>query len=319
MKILLLGYSRFIQKRIVPALETYEHIAAIDIASSHLGTYPELKKTGTLFNNYDSALAESDADIVYISTVNSTHAQWIEKALDNNKNIVVDKPATLDYDTSKSLVERAKEKNLILAESTIYAYHPQIEAIRNIFREAGSEPERITGTFLIPPLNDDNFRYKKELGGGALWDMGVYAISPGRLLFGTNPDYVDCKIITRDPKHDNIDIGFSLLATYPNGKSLVGQFGFTCEYKNHLHIAGSGVSVEADRIFTTPPNFENELHIKIQNHATTLKVAPADNFLIMLDEIRKALQNNTMGTFGKELLADAEAIHLMMKSAKQEK
>ena len=91
MKILILGYSYIVRKRVLDALRLIPDVDGIDIASE--SSYLELKNLeGIVYNDYDKALKDSKADLVYISTVNSNHGEWAEKAIISGFHVVVDKP-----------------------------------------------------------------------------------------------------------------------------------------------------------------------------------------------------------------------------------
>lgn len=316
MHILFIGYSRIVQKRVLPALVHVSSIKRIDIASRSSTSNIFLPDSceGEVFDNYDIALSESRADIVYISTVNSEHARWAEKALNRGFHVIVDKPAFTSFETATRLVKLAQGSNLCLAEATVYAFHPQIQLAKDIFSKANSKPSRLTALLSFPPLNPEDFRYRKDLGGGALWDTGPYAVSVGRLFFESEPEEVFCKILSRGGK-DDVDISFSVLATYPDGKSMVGHFGFTTEYINQLNLLGPDVSMTMDRIFTTTPELENEIRVRQRNETLTVKAPKADSFSIFIQRIIDAVQTGKHKELSDNLLLDASVLHRLRLAA----
>ena len=125
--------------------------------------------------------------------------------------------------------------------------------MKNLFITYDNRPNKITATFSFPPLDKDNFRYYTKYGGGALNDLGPYAVSIGRVIFDSEPCELICRICGRDGK-DNIETAFSMLAVYPENRIMVGHFGFESEYKNHINILGLNCSIDSERIFTIPDN-----------------------------------------------------------------
>lgn len=184
MKALLIGYSDIARRRVLPALSA-SGVDSIDIASISATKvdWPGKRKPRH-FRDYDRALLESDADMVYISTVNNLHAELAQKALERGLHVVIDKPACLGLEATRHIVELARRKQLCLAEATVYAYHPRITRIRRAFEEIGSQPSHIVSVFSFPPHRPENFRYRADLGGGSMWDLGPYAVTPGRIFFG---------------------------------------------------------------------------------------------------------------------------------------
>jgi predicted dehydrogenase len=316
MYILLIGYSRIVQKRILPALLQIPSINRVDIASLSSASKISLNNRyeGEVFNNYDMALSKSKADLVYISTVNSEHAQWAEKALRKGLHVIVDKPSFTSFEVAQSLVELAQKSNLCLSEATVYAFHPQIKLVKDIFSKAKSSPTRLTAIFSFPPLNPEDFRYKKNLGGGAIWDIGPYAVSVGRLFFNEEPKEIFCKICSWDGSN-NIETSFSMLMIYSNGRSIIGHFGFDTEYRNFLGLLGTDVSVSIERIFTTPADMENEIHVKQHNTTAVIKAPKADNFSIFIQRVIDAIQTGNTNEFADNLLSDASVLHRLRLSA----
>jgi predicted dehydrogenase len=261
---------------------------------------------GLVFKDYVTALADSRADLVYISTINSTHAEWAEQALRRGYHVIVDKPASTTLEDARRLVGLAQRQGRCLVESTVYAYHPQIQAARQAFLEADSQPTRISATFSFPPLSAENFRYRRALGGGAVWDLGPYAVTPGRLFFEAEPEEILCRITEWG---DEVETSFSVLATYPGGRSMVGHFGFTTGYSNRIEILGPHVTVAFDRAFTTPDTLANELCVNQYNQARTVRVQPANSFASFFRTVLAAVDTGQFEALALDLLSDATALH----------
>jgi NDP-hexose-3-ketoreductase len=124
MRFLLIGYSKIAQKRVLPALAQVG-ITRIDVASRSRAAAVALpeRMSGQVFDDYETALVESQADLVYISTVNRTHAEWAEEALQHGCHVVVDKPAFTSLDDAQRLVDLAQQQSRCLAEANTYGYH----------------------------------------------------------------------------------------------------------------------------------------------------------------------------------------------------
>src|ERR1700743_1355716 len=224
MILLLLGLSNIAKKRILPAA-----IAAgfdtIEVAS-RTATEDSCIAAGIskVYPSYEAGLAQSRADVVYVTTVNILHAELTETALQRGFHVIVDKPAFLSLSDTQRLLELAARNGWGLAEATVWQYHPAIKAALQICEDEGSRPTQIVSTFSFPPLPESDFRYQADLGGGALWDLGPYAMTPGRVFFSADPIEVTGRCTSTK---DNVETGFSVLGLYPEGASLVGSFGYT--------------------------------------------------------------------------------------------
>lgn len=315
MRVLILGYSSIVRRRVLPALRKIPSIESIDIATRHTTNLDEKQTFNIrLFNDYHTACSTSQAELVYISLINSEHALWAERVLQNGRHVIVDKPACTNLADAQKLVELADKKNLCCAEATVYLWHPQIHKAYTLFEQARTTPTRLTLSFSFPPFPNDNFRYQKHLGGGALLDLGPYAVTPGRIFFNAEPEEIVCRICSRHPE-TGVDTAFSVLALYPGGRSMVGHFDFNTEYRNHITILGPRMSIDINRVFTTPPDVENTLTVKSDNTITTMTIPAADAFLLFLNDVISAIMANDYQRFAEICIADARALHRLRMSA----
>ena len=85
-------------------------------------------------NNYEDLLDCDDIDIIYIALPNSLHYEWIDKCIQKNKKILVEKPSTLNFSQIKTIDEKFDMKNIFFAEAFMYRFHPQILKIIDIIK-----------------------------------------------------------------------------------------------------------------------------------------------------------------------------------------
>jgi len=295
MKILILGFSKIVQNRVLAAINKISTINGIDVAS-YTSDEQTVKQfiSGNFYKDYQVALMQSDADIVYVSTVNSDHLKWVKCALDNNFHVIVDKPAFLTKADAIDMINLAKLKNKCLAEAMVYQYHPQLEKIRSLFKENGNEPKNVSAFFSFPGFADGNFRKDLKMGGGAIYDLGPYAVSVARFIFEEDPERI---MVLSDKKECNtkneIDESFTLMMQFPNSKTYIGYFGFSTEYINSAVVVGKGLNVKTDRIFTTVPDLVVKLNIRKDNKESELDIEPADSFQLFFENVINAVANNS--------------------------
>ena len=135
----------------------------------------------------DELFVDENVDIVYIATPHNKHIEYILKALENNKHVLCEKAITLNSQELNKAVDLANKKNLILAEAmTIYnmPLYTELEKIIN----SGE-----LGEFRLAQVNFGSFKeydmtnrfFNMDLAGGALLDIGVYALSLVRMFMDT--------------------------------------------------------------------------------------------------------------------------------------
>src|SRR5882757_10539331 len=138
MRLLILGYSSIVQRRVIPAAAKVDAIGEISIASKSRAEPSEgWPKRGRFFADYDIALRESQADLVYVSLPNAMHEHWVLAALASGKHVLVDKPAMTTLEACERGVKQARSGGRMLAEATVFDYHPHFEALKGFLAERG--------------------------------------------------------------------------------------------------------------------------------------------------------------------------------------
>lgn len=317
MHVLILGLSSIAKRRILPALQAMDDVHQVDVATRQaaVGGLKDPWPHGEVFDSYREAIDASRADVVYVSLPNSEHAQWTARAIRRGAHVVVDKPAFLAARDADRLVALAEKQGVCLAEATVYGYHPQIQTARDLlFCDGKSSIRRITASFSFPPLPADNFRYVRALGGGALWDLGPYAVSAGRIFFGDRPVAVACQILSWGGE-DHVETAFSLLTTFPDGRALVGHFGWDTVYRNRLELLGESVAVEIDRVFTTPPDAAGQMRVTRPDGTVPIDGRIGDTFALFLRHVFDSIERRSWSGLYADLLADAHALEQLREAA----
>lgn len=313
MEILVIGYSNLFKNRILHLIDELEFIDKISIAKYSAQNWDEAYKSickpVTLYDDFDSALDNFQGDLAYISTTNHSHFEWAKKTLEKGFHTIVDKPATIELEQTEQLLNIAKSKKLLLSESIVYLYHPQIKVLKDYMYDNKLEPKYITFLFSFPPLNNDNFRNVKELGGGALLDTGPYLASLVRFFFNDLP--LECNLIKNEISEANVEISYSVLLKFSEGRSLVGHSGFTTEYINHINILGNNICVDLDRVFTLPENVENVIKIRSKNENADLIVPAGNMFKEYFTYINKSVNSKLYDNLYNDILKDAQIRNLL--------
>ena len=305
MQLLILGLSSIVQRRVIPAAAVSEAIKAISIASKSRPEPDEgWPKRGRFFSDYETALRESDADIVYLSLPNAMHEHWVLAALGSGKHVLVDKPAMLTREACQRGVTDARRSGRLLAEATVFGYHPHFDALPGFVAKHGPLTH-VDAQFIIPPLPIANFRNHRELGGGCLLDMGPYAAALTRMLGGGPPSQITALPGTRHPE-TGVDMGFSMQARLFNGGIFSGHFSFEGEYQNRLLIVARSGSVTTERVFSPPADHRIEWRQRVRNVETVVTFEAADIFARFLDAAARAIASGDHEPLHRDLLADAE-------------
>ncbi|GAA3783642.1 Gfo/Idh/MocA family oxidoreductase [Streptomyces coacervatus] len=305
--------SRFAQRRVLPAASSIPQIETINVVSSHVGAQAlgRVAKLGMVYTDWGEALADARPGLVYVSLVNSDHARVVRSALEHGHHVVVDKPGLPDPDTAEEMVSLARLSSLVIAEATCYSFHPVFSAVKSIVADLDVEVTKALSVF-TPPVPADDWRYDRAKGGGALLDTGPYAVSLGRVLWGVEPERIDA--IVGDRTADALETSYSMLAGYPGGRTLVGQFGFTTAYQNMVRLMGRGFTIEVERPFSAVPGMAVDLRVQAGDQVYVHTVEPADSMRLFLSEVLAAAESGSQD-FGVSLLSDARALARLTRAA----
>ena len=317
MKILIIGYSSIVRRRIISALHHLDEIVGIDLATRRPDEVinPLDLGIGNIYGSYKEALEQTDAELVYISLVNSLHGHWVRAALQAGKHVVVDKPAFLSLAETKHMVKMADQAGLCLAEAIVIGDHPQFNLVRNLVETHGGIT-RLFAVFSVPPFPQSNYRNHSELGGGALLDMGSYVAELGQILFKKDPEEVVCRVLDYHTQ-TQVDTAFSVLIRYPDAGCFVGHFGFDTEYQNRLIVIGSQISIALDRVFTIPPDFENKIFVNQLNKQSIVTCPSGNTFSLFFSRLIKAIKSKAWEEFPRNMLRNVSFREKMQHSAQE--
>lgn len=232
---------------------------------------------GRIYIGYENMLRSEEIDAVYIPLPPSLHYYWCHKALLFGKHVLAEKPCTTNLKDTKELVELAKKNNLVINENYTFTMHKQIQVIKELLESNIIGEVRLVRTaFGFPHRSDTDFRYKKEMGGGALLDCGGYVLKVVQRFLGKNIRVLT-SVMHNSSRHD-VDLYGSAVLVNKNNVEAQVAFGMDNSYKCELEIWGSIASIYVPRIFTPPAELETKIIIKGQNEEI-ITVKPDDQFM----------------------------------------
>jgi predicted dehydrogenase len=161
-----------------------------------------------VYGSYDELLADPDVDAVYVPLPNDLHVEWAARAMEADKHVLCEKPLCLRADDVMALCAVRDRTGRHIEEAFGFRNHPQWAEIGALL-QAGTigELRSVQATLAKQFLDPADIRNDPAKGGGALYDLGSYALSACNALFGAAPQRV-IAAIDRDP-----DFGIDRLTT----------------------------------------------------------------------------------------------------------
>ena len=145
-----------------------------------------------VYDEIDEVFNDTDVDIIYITTPHNTHYKYMKKALENGKHIFVEKSITLNSRELSEMVLLAKERNMLIGEAMTIWHMPLYKKLRDIVKSGElGKVQMITMNFgSFKEYDMSNRFFNMELAGGAMLDIGVYALSIVRSFMEEKPDEI---------------------------------------------------------------------------------------------------------------------------------
>lgn len=312
-------------RRFLPALKEascFEY-AGVAIASKEefVGATDEIlarerAKAQTFVDNYGGKICEgycalihsNDVDAIYLPLPPGLHYKWAKEALEAGKHILCEKPCTTALANTEDLLKEADAKGLAVHENYMFAFHDQLEAVNDIVRSGEIGDVRLYRiSFGFPMRAQNDFRYNKALGGGALLDCGGYTMKYASMLLGPTAHL-------KYAQSNNIE-GFSVdmygSAALVNDEGVTAQiaFGMDHNYKCELEVWGSKGTIYTNRILTAPAGLVPEVIIRKGNEDEKRNLPADDAFKKSILHFCKCIEDtNTRKANYETLLRQARLV-----------
>ncbi|MEE1929384.1 Gfo/Idh/MocA family oxidoreductase [Streptomyces sp. TRM 70351] len=323
-----LGCADIAVRRVLPAVSRTPGVtlAAVASRSRERAARVTARFGGTAVGGYAELLERRgpDAvDAVYVPLPAALHATWVRRALDAGKHVLAEKPLTTDPGTTAALVERARAAGLVLAENYMSVHHPQHRAVLDLV--AGGAIGRLrslSAAFTIPPRPDDDIRYRADLGGGALLDVGCHPLRTASVLLGDGLAVAGA-VLHRDAAR-GVDVSGSALLHRPDGVTAHVTFGMEHHYTSRYELHGSAGRLRLDHAFTPPADHRPTVVIERADGVEHRELAPYDQCRGTVAAFAAAVASGAArhgtappgpGTAGEAIVRQARLIAAVHRSA----
>jgi predicted dehydrogenase len=190
---------------------------------------------------YEELLRDPEVQAVYIPLVNSVHMEWTLRAVAAGKHVLCEKPLGMNAGEAEEMGAAADKAGVLLMEGFMYRFHPRPRAFVNELRN----PMHVKASFGFPLKDPQNVRMKKELGGGALLDVGCYAVSVSRWILG-EPDGVAAWA-----HGGEVDMTVSALLHFPGGATAAVWASFESPEEQELTVVTNEGRARLERPFSS--------------------------------------------------------------------
>ena len=197
------------------------------------------------YGSYEDMVADPAVDLVYIATPHSHHYEHSLLALEHGKHVLVEKAFTANADQAEKLIQTARSKGLFITEAIWTRYMPLSHKVKDLMESGIIGRPRILTATLCYMMEQKERIVRADLCGGALLDLGVYALNFARMYFGTDiaRTVTNCHIgPTGMDMHECISLSFA------DGKMANLQAGALCLNDRQGIISGTEGYIRVDNI-----------------------------------------------------------------------
>ncbi len=294
-----LGAAKIAVEKVIPAMQRGEWSEVVGLASRDAGRAAEVARGLGLarsYGSYEELLADPDIEAVYNPLPNHLHVPWTLKAAEAGKHVLCEKPIALSAAEARLLVEARDRTGVRIQEAFMVRTHPQWLAARELARSGRVGELRAIETFFSYFNRDPaNIRNIHAAGGGALMDIGCYAVQVSRFVYGAEPRRVFA-FVERDPemKTDRLTSGVLDFGA--------GRATFTCSTQlvphQRVELVGTRGRVEVEVPFNAPPDRPTRIFVDDGSalggrDAEVIEFPVCDQYTVQGDLFSRAVREGT--------------------------
>lgn len=318
LRIGVIGCAGIAWRRMLPAITANPDVRLAAIASRDAAKARVFTDRfgGEPVAGYDRLLERDDIDAVYVPLPALLHAEWITRALRADKHVLSEKPLAPTYESAAELVALAEARGRVLLESFMFLCHSQHTRVRELAADGViGELRSLTAEFAFPSKGYDDIRWKPDIGGGALTDIGVYPVRTALLHLGPDVDVVGATLDV-DPERA-VDTAGAALVVAPGGASGHLTWGMRHSYRSRYALWGSDGRISVQWAYTPPPTHQPVIRIERQDHVEELTLPAEDQFAkVVAAFVARVRHGEPSGLEGESVLRQAQLVDRVRESAR---
>lgn len=292
----ILSTARVGRQRFIPGVRTGGEGEIAAIASREMD---KARAVATELNiphahgSYEALLADPDVDAVYIGLPNGLHAEWTVKAAEAGKHVLCEKPVARHAADAARMVEACQRAGVILMEAFMYRLHPQHARVLELIQHGViGEPVfvRASFCFALPAERRaaGDVRLDRSLEGGALMDVGCYALNAARYLFRDEP--VEVAAQQRLDPTFGVDTAFAGVVRFPGNRLALIDGSFDAAGTQRYEIAGAEGVISVERAFLPPAGAPASIQITEGGARRTEAVPAAEQYALEADHFAQSVR-----------------------------
>ena len=241
---------------------------------------------------YDALLKDPDVTAVYIPLPNHLHKEWVIKALKAGKHVLCEKPLALNADDAREMFDEAKANGVILMEAYAYLHSQYVVSLKEDVKSGIIGDADYIETAFITQGYVEDIRLHKEMGGGALYDLGCYCTTMILSMTDSEPEYVMGNAEFNDY---GVDVFTAALIKFKNGMRASFNVGMIFDPVSdsrfdRLYIHGSKGCIRSDVEYNQSGSLSYTIVTKDGEIIRTVETK--HNYTLEIEQLTRCIENN---------------------------
>jgi predicted dehydrogenase len=319
------GQGYFAQAAILPAFEKTKNSELVALFSNDADKLAELGERHRVahrltYDDYDDFLTSGELDAVYIALPNNLHCDYTLRAARAGIHVLCEKPMALTEQECEQMIGACDEAGVkLMVAYRLHFEKANLSAIE-LARSGALGEVRIFDSVFCQQVEAGNSRLRAELGGGPLYDIGIYCVNAARYLFRAEPEEVVAFTASRrdDPRFSEVEEQIAVLLRFPEGRIAQFTASFGSRELSRYELVGTKGILRVDPAYDFALDLKHELFTEAGTKRRTFKkrdqVAP--EIIYFSDCIQRNLDPEPSGEEG---LIDVRILRAIYASAESGK
>jgi predicted dehydrogenase len=244
--------SQVAQKAVLPAIVASPGARLVAVASERAaGGGGARFGAARAYRAYAALLDDPEVEAVYVPLPNSMHREWVERAAAAGKHVLCEKPLAPTPADAETMAAACAAAGVTLLEAYMTLFHPRAMAIETFVASGRLGALRFARAAFTGVLDrPDDHRWRPEMGGGSLLDVGIYCVAPLLAVAGRTPARVEASATLAK---SGVDASFSGWLDFGDGFTATIECSFDAPERQSLEIVGTEAALLVDRAHTPGP------------------------------------------------------------------
>lgn len=254
-----LGVASIALRTVIPAIQNARNGQLVAIASRTADRAAQAaKQLGVRsYGSYEALLGDREVDAVYIPLPNSLHREWTIRSAAAGKHVLCEKPLAVSASECREMIAACRDHGVQLMEAFMYRFHPRIAQVANLVASGKLGELRLVRAAFTFAVREPatNIRFRPELGGGSLYDLGCYCVNISRMLLGEPVEV----FAWGDIGESGVDETVTALLRFDSRRTAAVDCGLRIGRREEVEIVGSEGHILVPKAFL-PGTADAEFH-----------------------------------------------------------